>query len=272
MTAATAIVRTKDKRDTLERALRSLRDQTADVEIVVVDSGSRDGTLDIARRWADQLIEIPAEEFTFGGALNLGAKAARTPIHLALSAHCHLDRGDWVERALAHYRRPEVVAVNGADFDRHGARLSGPVDQTVTEARADPGWGHSNHASTWRAAAWQRHPFDERLEACEDKEWGLRVLADGGVIVFDPGLTVRGDHRRAQGPRALFDRSRRESRALARAVPRRDMPLTEVLSTWWNADPRPGAGARVRGRLSPLRSAELAGRFVGRREGRGRRA
>ena len=69
---ASVIVRCRDEVRTLERTLESLRRQTVDPEIVVVDSGSSDGSLEVARRYADQLIEIPPETFTFGHALNVG--------------------------------------------------------------------------------------------------------------------------------------------------------------------------------------------------------
>ena len=85
---ASVIVRTKDKADTVEATFAALRPQTVPVEVVVVDSGSTDGTLEIARRHADRLVEIPAEAFTFGRALNVGAAAATAPVHFALSAHC----------------------------------------------------------------------------------------------------------------------------------------------------------------------------------------
>ena len=46
-------------------------------EIVVVDSGSSDGTLDIAQRWSASLVHVRSEEFTYGRALNVGMRAAR---------------------------------------------------------------------------------------------------------------------------------------------------------------------------------------------------
>ena len=48
------IVRSKNSERTIERTLRIVRAQTIEAEIIVVDSGSRDRTLEIARRWGDQ--------------------------------------------------------------------------------------------------------------------------------------------------------------------------------------------------------------------------
>ena len=88
MTDASAIVRVKDEAGPIRHALDSLRRQTVPVEIVVVDSGSTDGTLEVARAVADRLVEISPERFTYGHALNVGAAAASGRVHIALSAHC----------------------------------------------------------------------------------------------------------------------------------------------------------------------------------------
>ena len=85
---ASVIVRAKNEARGIERTFKSLRRQTVPVEIVVVDSGSTDGTVEIARRWCDRLVEIPAESFTYGYSLNCGAEVALAPFHFSLSAHC----------------------------------------------------------------------------------------------------------------------------------------------------------------------------------------
>src|SRR5207253_519729 len=111
---ATVIVRARDAAETIERTLQSLRAQTVRAELLVVDSGSTDGTLEIAFRLADRVVQMPPEEFTFGRALNVGAHEAKGSIHFALSAHCFPERTDWIERSLAHYERADVAAPCGA--------------------------------------------------------------------------------------------------------------------------------------------------------------
>ena len=110
---ASVVVRAKDEARDIERTFKALRRQTVPVEIVVVDSGSTDGTVEIAKRWCDRLIEIPAESFTYGYSANLGAEAASAPFCFSLSAHCAPLGDDWVERSLRHYAREDVAATNG---------------------------------------------------------------------------------------------------------------------------------------------------------------
>jgi rhamnosyltransferase len=260
------IVRTLNERDALERALRSLRAQTVGVEIVVVDSGSTDGALDVARREADRVIELAPGTFSFGGALNAGAAAASGDVHVALSSHCELPRPDWVARALRHYEEPAVAGTHGCRHLPDRRPLTTVLLQDAELARRHPYWGLSNHASTWRAEVWEQFRFDERLTACEDKDWAHRVLAAGWRIAVDPELDVVKPHRQAAGVRALWRRSVREGRALAGVaeLPRRD--VGDVVREWWNEIPRDGRPA-LRHRLNYFRATEIAGRWAGERRG-----
>lgn len=265
--AASAIVRCRDEAATLERALESLRRQTVPVEIVVVDSGSQDGSLDIARRLCDELVEIPPETFTFGHALNVGARAATAPFHLALSAHCRLEREDWVERAIAHYERDDVAGVAGYHSLPDARPLTAPFHQAAAHAHAHPFWGFSNHASSWRASAWEEHPFNERLGAAEDREWAFRVLDAGWAIVIDPLLHVDLSHVWRSGLRELYFRQRGSAQAIASFANVQPYGLRSLAREWWSEMPDQ-RHARALYRLDPRRMVNLAGKYAGVRRAR----
>lgn len=261
---ASVVVRTLDKASTVEATLSALRRQTMPVEIIVVDSGSTDGTLAIARRWADRVLTVDRETFSYGGSLNRGAEVATAPIHMALSAHCVPAYDDWVERSVAHYSRDDVAATNQSGRSPDGDLLRGPYYQTVEDVRTDPYWGLSNHGSSWRAEVWRAAPFREDLPACEDKEWSWRVLGAGWTIVFDPHLYVPSLHRRAEGVRKLWRRHHKESMVLAAmgALPR---PGPRDLLRSWNhlEDTYPSHVPRVVRLASPFRLAEVLGDHAG---------
>lgn len=265
---ATVIVRARDAAGTIERTLAGLRAQTVPVEIVVVDSGSSDATIEIARRYCDRLIEIAAAEFSFGRALNIGARAAGAPVHMALSAHCAPSDAAWVERSLAHYRRPEVAATSG--YRPPGPTgQAGVVLQDFAALRAQPYWGFSNTAGSWRAEVWERFHFDERLKAAEDREWSWRVLASGLVIAMDPALEVPSDHRRSAGLRQLYVRYRKEAEAIAGFAANRPYPISAAIREWWKAGRTDGGSADARSamriRSSPWHIAATLGRYTGER-------
>ena len=266
---ASVIVRARDEAKTIRRTLDSLRAQTVRPEIIVVDSGSRDATVELSRPRCDRLIEIPPERFTYGRALNIGAAAASAPIHFALSAHCWPERDDWIELSLAHYDRPEVAGTNGIETFADGRAVQAPFEQAAAHARADPFWGFSNHASSWRGSVWERFPFDEDIDYAEDREWSWRVLDDGWVLVFDPALWVPIAHSWRGGARDRFHRQRRARAAIASFAPVGDYGVAELLDEWWRHPPNDGRPRSLH-RLSPTRLAGLLGKHAGQRQARAR--
>jgi len=256
---ASVVVRTFNSSKTLGACLASLTSQTIRPEIVVVDSGSTDDTLDVAARMADRVVELPHEAFSYGRALNMGAGAAAAPVHFAVSSHCVIPRTGWIEQSLSHYERSDVAGTNGQPTGPDGSPLLATLVVTADTPLPNPLWGFSNHASSWRADVWRSNPFDETLIAAEDFEWSDRVIAQGYVIVFDPALTVAGHHLRSQGALALYRRSRRE--LLGAAASRRVKPLSarDGFIEWWSK--HPAGTKRQRQLLSPYRIASIAGRY-----------
>ncbi len=262
---ASAVVRTRDSGETVVATLESLRRQSVDVEIVVVDSGSVDGTLELVEPYADLLVALHPEDFTFGGALNLGAAVARSEVHLALSSHCVLPHDGWVTSAVAHVNAGAVAAF-GASTGPQRQPLSEPLVLDNAALRRHPFWGMTNHAAAWSAAAWRRHPFDETLTAAEDKEWSWRATADGGHVVADPALVVHAQHRRSAGLSSYRRRLVKEMTALEARVPTAPYGVTDALADWRRPVPLDvalaGSGARPLGRT---RLVEVVARWqVGR--------
>ena len=265
--AASVIVRSRDKAGTIEATLRSVRAQSVPVEVLVVDSGSADATVQIAERYADRVLHVTGP-FSYGGSLNLGAAAATAPVHVALSAHCVLPTATWVEDCLRHHARDDVAAVSAARLAPDGTPLTGPYDQRLADARDHPAWGFSNHAATWRASVWRELPFREDLPACEDKEWSWRVLARGWTVVYDPALRVPLVHRRAAGLRSLWRRVHTEHQALAAlgALPRPGRG--ELARRWWSESTPHDRFPPPLQRLNPYRAVELHAAVTGTRSAR----
>jgi rhamnosyltransferase len=259
------VVRAKDKVGTIGETLAALRRQSVEAEVIVVDSGSTDGTLEVAQQWADRVIEIPAASFSYGGALNAGAEAATAPVHAALSAHCVPESDTWLEDSLRRYDRDDVAATNAALVSPLGVPIEGTYLQALEDVVVDPTWGFSNHASTWRADVWAELPFREDLGACEDKEWSWRVLAAGWTIAYAPELAAPMAHRRSAGLTPLYQRITREAQAMVSLGAAEPLSGTAALRAWWSSFPSPSTKPTAVRRLSPYRMAELAGAWRGSR-------
>jgi rhamnosyltransferase len=246
--------------------LDDLARQTVRPQILIVDSGSTDGTRALVAGRCDHLIALPRETYRPGRSLNAGAGAASAPVHFAVSSHCRLPRDDFIERSLALYEDERVAGTNGSDRTPDLHPLTGRYVQTAEDMLRRPFWGFSNHASSWRASVWRSLPFSEELVTAEDKEWALRVLRAGWTLAYHPDLLVDQSHRWRRGAREFYRRSRIETYVLGRIV---DLPAygpADVAREWWRPpDPRTSL---LRLRLSPRRMTGLVGGWAGRRQAR----
>jgi glycosyltransferase involved in cell wall biosynthesis len=264
------IVRARDEEQSLGRCLSSIAGQAGvdgPVELIVVDSGSRDGTVEVARRHGATIATIAADPYSYGGALNLGAERARGSVLVALSAHAVAPDQRWLARLTAPLAQDTTVACTCGDLHGpDGERLDGPIDQDEALARRRPEWGYSNAAGAFRAELWRRRGFREDLVACEDKEWALHWLARGYMCRVDPALAVEHDH--THDPlRAIYGRARREAAAYAQFLGARPYGASDLIGEWWS-DLR-WYDSAARARLSPRRTARLLGAYAGRRSEEG---
>ena len=86
----------------LPALLELLHSQTgiSDLEIVVVDSGSKDGTAELAEQAGCKVVRIPQEDFSHSYSRMLGAKHASGEYLLFMTQDALPDRADWVLRML----------------------------------------------------------------------------------------------------------------------------------------------------------------------------
>jgi rhamnosyltransferase len=265
--AVSVVIRAKDEAESIGRLLDDLEGQRVDgaVEVIVVDSGSRDGTPDIARDRVAELIEIPASAFTFGRALNLGTEAARAPIIVALSAHAFPYDEHWLERLLAHFDDDRVACATGAMAGPDDAPLDGPVYQDLDMARRNPFWGYSNAAGAFRANLWGQRRFREDMPGTEDKEWAWHWLTQGHVVAVAPDLVVEHGHARDPLP-DCYRRARREWEGFGSYLDLQRATLRDIARIWWSSHSLYSSPWRAR--CDPWRAAALLGQWAGRRRGR----
>lgn len=109
------IIRTKNEQKWLGAVLQRLVEQTdQDFEIVIVDSGSTDRTLEIAEKFSVNLIRIQPEEFSYPYALNVGCRAASgTDFFVFLSAHSLPLTKTWLADGLKNFSDRKVFGVYG---------------------------------------------------------------------------------------------------------------------------------------------------------------
>ncbi len=261
------IVRAKNEEDGIGRVLELLAAQRLDpgqeLELIVVDSGSTDGTVEIARRHGARVVEIAPERFTFGNALNIGAAAARGELHIALSAHAFPRHDRFVADMVAHLRDPRVSCVSTGLRAPDGRLLDGPVRGDRETLERTPRWGYSNGEGAYRAELWRAYPWRWDMPGTEDKEWAHYWARRAGYeVVVDPSLHTDHSHPE-EVVRGSYERFRREWVGLAMYLPVERMTVGELARRLWSEQ---GTWPSLwRARRSPKRAARLVGEFVGRR-------
>lgn len=193
------VIRSKDEIQYIAEVLSAVlaQDDREEFEILVVDSGSRDGTQELVQRFPVRLIEIPSDRFSFGYALNLGAELAQGRIVVYLSAHCTPTTHEWLRRLVEPLRSdPKRVATYGRQeprkgmnpFEEWGLREAFPPDRKQSPRAAS----FSNAScAVWRTVLLDV-PFDETLASSEDFVWRLKF--ESNQIAYVPEASVLHSH------------------------------------------------------------------------------
>lgn len=105
------VVLTKNSIATIQSCLDSLLNQTIKPrEIILIDGGSTDGTLELVKEYPVVLIE--ENTHSIGHARNLGVQTARGDLIFFLDSDCYCV-SKWIESMLPHFERDEVAGVAG---------------------------------------------------------------------------------------------------------------------------------------------------------------
>lgn len=167
------------------RSLLGLLRLSARDEIIVVDSGSTDNTVPLAKAAGARII-LNQGVFRYSSALNLGFAAARNPWILSLSAHC-LPAGDLLEeyrKAIDLYDARAVMFNGSIVASRKQAQMQLREKPVLLgpDRLLEPKTG-GNGNRLYLKSTWKLHPFDESIPRAEDAEWMIWAGRQGYCAV-----------------------------------------------------------------------------------------
>lgn len=233
---ASIVIRCYNEREHIGKLLHGIFEQTHDdFEVILVDSGSTDGTLEIAHQYPiTEVVHIPPEKFSFGRALNYGCEAAGGKFCVFISAHCYPKRVDWLDKLLKKFEDEDVAMVYGKQ------RGGGPTK--FSERRIFRRWfpekdidyqltPFANNANAAiRRELWTEFPYDEQLTGLEDMDWGKRVKEAGYEISYASEAEII--HIHDETLRQIYNRYRREAIAHKQIIPEQEFTSLDFLKAF----------------------------------------
>ena len=229
------VIRAYNEAENIGRLLFGITEQTRkDVEIILVDSGSTDGTVEIASQYPVKIEHITPEEFTFGRSLNRGIAASTGDIIVITSAHCFPVYPDWLEQ-LTKPLVDESVALS------YGKQRSGSTnhysegqffkkyfpEHSVLQ-QAQP-YSHNANAAI-RRELWSQHPYSEKLTGLEDLAWSSWAMDTGYTIAYVAEAEVI--HKHDETFPQVYKRYKREAIALKQILPESRFTLLDFARSW----------------------------------------
>lgn len=201
------IIPTLNEEDYLERCLISLKNQEGcnSFEIIVVDGGSSDATVKIAKRYADKI--MISQEKSPSIQRNLGAKMATGSILAFIDADTVASKF-WLKGIVETFQDQIVVCVTGPLFPLEKIKrpylynFTNTLQKILVRINYPLFWGASCAFRT--NAFWKIEGFDEKLLTSEDHDISLRIRRIGKAVFNDNILALTSHRKFLENERKAF--------------------------------------------------------------------
>lgn len=277
---ASIVIRTLNEARHLGDLLKMIARQKVDgldVETVLIDSGSTDGTVEIAQSHGARITTISKREFSFGRSLNQGCDFATGDLLVLISGHCVPADAHWLQRlcqplidGVASYSYGRQIGDDDSNYaERQIFAKYFPAQSQIPQQ----GIFCNNANSALLRNVWDAHRFDEELTGLEDMELAKRLVAAGHKIAYVAQAPVFHHHEESwQQVRRRFER---EAIALQQIMPQVHLSRLDVLrcvisSTFgdWRAARRNGITSSSRLDMLRYRWNQYRGSYIGNHEHR----
>lgn len=270
------VIRALNEEEHIGRLLTGLsRQSMVPEEVVLVDSGSEDATVEIARRFGARIVHIAPRDFSFGRSLNMGCAAANGDVIVIPSAHVYPIHDRWIAALTEPFKDDGI----GLSYGRQvGDKITRYSEHRILAQyfppQSDPDQKHpfcNNANVAVRRSVWEQHPYDEQLTGLEDLDFARRILEARWRIAYVAEAVIVHVHEEAW--RQVFNRYRREAIAHRRIFHDQRMSLAEMLRLIvWNVASdmihaaRDGVLAQNVGDIVSYRIAQFFGSYRGFRQ------
>lgn len=200
------------------------------IQVILVDSGSTDGTIKIAGQYPVEVVHINPKEFTFGRSLNLGISKAKADFVVMASAHVYPVYPDWLERLLEPFNDNLVALSYGKQRGMESSQFSEQMifshwfPETSNFVQEHPFCNNANAAI--RRDLWEQKPYNETLPGLEDLAWARWVQDQGYRIAYVAEAEIIHVHDESMV--GIKNRYRREGMAFKMIYPQEHFGLADM--------------------------------------------
>jgi len=200
-------------------------------EVLVIDSGSTDGTLDIARKYGCRVLQVPREQFTFGRSLNIGCQEAAGEVLVFISGHCIPVHDKWFLTLIEPLTQDKVAYTYGRQIGGASSKFSEcqlfAKYYPPTSMIPQEGFFCNNANAAMLKSVWKKIRFEEELTGLEDMLMGKQLLASGMKLGYVADAAVQ--HIHTENWRKVRLRFEREALALQHIMPEIHLTFSDFI-------------------------------------------
>jgi rhamnosyltransferase len=196
---------------TIRQCLNSIFNQTliCQSEVIIIDSGSSDGTIELLKEYPIRLFQIPPQDFNHGATRNYGVSLAKGEFVVMTVQDARPGDNRWLEKMLNHFSDTNVAAVVGQQVVPHDPDKNphqwwrpvskpgyieiyydNPSDFLRLSGQAKDDACHYDDVNTmYRKSALQEIPFQE-VDFGEDMLIVIDLLSNRKKVIYDTNSSV----------------------------------------------------------------------------------
>ncbi len=196
------VILTKNAGKRFKKVLNAVFNQEIDkeFEVIIIDSGSKDKTLKIARQFpVAKILEIQPEDFDHGKTRNLAVILSKGKYIVFLTQDALPSNNQWLKNLITPLSDDKVAATFSRQIPYRSSNLFQQYFQFFLYPRKEKTallgeFFFSNVSSAIKKEILEKIKFPEDLPMSEDQAWAKQILEANYKIVYCPLSTVFHSH------------------------------------------------------------------------------